>query len=184
MSYSKSPFVNSTDSRHPAHSSSSTSGRHTGAGGNSLPQKSRCASRNATPYVYSPSWLPISPTTRTSVSRFDSHTRKIISCSAINLCRDTIPAPCRLSTTVCVSSENTRPSSVAPIIMMGTDRVRRPLRRCFEVPVVSPRPFLLSAIFLAFWGRGQVSFYSNPTLPPARHSVILQLRDLTRIASP
>src|SRR4029077_3808770 len=90
-----------------------------------------------------PSSDPISPTTRISASRLDSTERRIISCSASNLWLETIPAPCRLSTTVCVSSENIRPSASLPIRRIGTDLNKRPLRRIFF------------DVILATWGRGQ-----------------------------
>src|SRR5258708_6830657 len=56
-----------------------------------------------------------------------------------------IPAPCRLSTTVCASSVNTRPSESLPIRRIGTDLNKRPLRRIFF------------DVILATWGRGQES---------------------------
>src|SRR5258708_16810941 len=54
-----------------------------------------------------------------------------------------IPAPCRLSTTVCASSVNTRPSASLPIRRIGTGLNKRPLRRIFF------------DVILATLGRGQ-----------------------------
>src|ERR1700733_12102121 len=81
----------------------------------------------------SPCILTSCPTSRIAVSVDPPRKRMISKPSVANLCLEMIPAPCRLSVTVCVSSEKTVPVQSIPSSRMRISFAIRPLRRPFPI---------------------------------------------------